>query len=127
MMNEDVKKLQEFLAQDPSFYPEGFITGYFGILTKAAVVRFQEKYRDDILTPYGLTHGTGFVGAKSRAKLNALLASALASSTSEELQSIEELKAKIKEIEEQIIAILTRMIADLQQQIFDTKPRLGVQ
>ncbi len=43
MSGADVSSLQTFLAQDPSVYPSGLITGYFGSLTKAAVIRFQKK------------------------------------------------------------------------------------
>lgn len=38
----------------------------------AAVTGFQEKYRDEILTPNGLKYGTGFVGPSTRKKLNQL-------------------------------------------------------
>jgi hypothetical protein len=66
---DDVKVLQTLLLND-GVYPEGSITGYFGRLTKQAVIRFQEKYADEILKPNGLDHGTGVVGSSTRAKLN---------------------------------------------------------
>lgn len=72
--NNDVKCLQQFLKnQGNSIYPEGLITGYFGNLTKQAVIRFQEKYKSEILTPIGLQNGTGIVGEKTRAKINTML------------------------------------------------------
>ena len=72
--NSDVKCLQEFLKnQGMDIYPEGLVTGNFANLTKAAVIRFQEKYALDILTPIGLSKGTGYVGIQTRAKINKIL------------------------------------------------------
>ena len=40
LQGDDIKMLQTFLSTN-GYYPEGLVTGYFGSLTKAAVVRFQ--------------------------------------------------------------------------------------
>lgn len=40
---ELVRQLQQFLAQDPSVYPEQEVTGYFGYATERAVTRFQSR------------------------------------------------------------------------------------
>ncbi|MFH1462609.1 MAG: peptidoglycan-binding protein [bacterium] len=72
--NQEVRCLQQFLKdQGADIYPQGLITGNFLSLTQQAVIRFQEKYRDEILTPLGLQQGTGFVGFSTRAKMNQLL------------------------------------------------------
>lgn len=68
-----VRCLQQFLkSQDPEIYPEGLITGNFLSLTEAAVIRFQEKYADEILKPLSLEKGTGYFGPKTRAKASEL-------------------------------------------------------
>ena len=72
--SSEVRCLQQFLkSQGISIYPEGLISGNFGSLTKSAVIRFQEKYKSEVLTPIGLSQGTGFVGTLTRQKINALL------------------------------------------------------
>ncbi len=73
LKGNDVECLQEFLKnQGSDIYPEGLVTGYFGPLTKAAVIRFQEKYAQDILAPINLIRGTGYVGKMTLAKISQL-------------------------------------------------------
>ncbi len=74
VQNSEVSCLQEFLkSQGSEIYPEGLVTGNFLSKTLAAVIRFQEKYASEILTPLGLEKGTGYFGNLSRQKANALI------------------------------------------------------
>ncbi len=72
--DERVKCLQEFLkSQGSEIYLEGLVTGNFLSLTKSAVIRFQEKYTSEILTPLSLEKGTGYFGSLSREMANKLI------------------------------------------------------
>jgi hypothetical protein len=44
MSDEDIKAIQELLASDSEIYPEGLVTGYFGQLTKRALMRLQHRH-----------------------------------------------------------------------------------
>jgi len=49
-------------------------THFFGPRTREAVRKFQEFYAEDILSPVGISAGTGFVGPQTRKKLNEIIA-----------------------------------------------------
>ena len=67
---DDVKTLQEILIAEGLWdRPDIPATGFFGPITQTAVIKFQKKYALEILTPLGLTDGTGFVGSSTRAYL----------------------------------------------------------
>jgi peptidoglycan hydrolase-like protein with peptidoglycan-binding domain len=44
MSSDDVRRVQELLASDPTLYPKGSVTGFFGPLTKEAVMAFQKRH-----------------------------------------------------------------------------------
>lgn len=80
MSGEDVRELQKFLnANNETQIAEngdgslGNETDYFGRGTQRALIRFQNKYKEEILTPVGLKTGTGFFGEKTREKINLLI------------------------------------------------------
>lgn len=49
-------------------------TGYYGGLTKNAVLKMQNEYASQILAPVGLSVGTGYAGESTRAFINKLFA-----------------------------------------------------
>src|SRR3989338_8217100 len=75
--NDDVTNLvraliKENLLSADEMFQDGRTVLNFDERVASAVVAFQEKYAADILKPNNLSHGTGFVGVSTRAKLNRL-------------------------------------------------------
>ena len=80
MTGEDVKYLQILLNRDSETRVSvtgpgspGQESNFYGVKTFYAVEKFQEKYRAEILTPYNLAKGTGYVGPSTITKLNSML------------------------------------------------------
>ncbi len=77
---EDVRALQRFLncsgfslaTSGPG--ASGEETQYFVERTRDSVIKFQEAYSADILSPIGLTSGTGIFSSYSRMKAHSLMA-----------------------------------------------------
>jgi peptidoglycan hydrolase-like protein with peptidoglycan-binding domain len=57
----EIEHLQELLGADGDSYPQKYVTGYFGALTEAALMRFQAKHR---------IPQTGIVDATTQKELN---------------------------------------------------------
>ncbi|MDB5188165.1 MAG: protein of unknown function with transrane region [Candidatus Kaiserbacteria bacterium] len=62
MQGEDIKRLQQIIFENDPVFPKSAITGYFGPVTKSAVMRFQAKF--------GITTPTGFMGPLTRDFIN---------------------------------------------------------
>lgn len=63
----------EVTALQTALQKEGFLnstSNNYDEKTASAVTAFQEKYQSEVLSPYGLQNGTGYVGPTTRAKLN---------------------------------------------------------
>jgi hypothetical protein len=76
----DVKCLQSILNSDKETAIKstgngslGKETYYFGQLTKSAVIKFQEKYAKEVLSPSNKNQGTGYVGYWTILKLKQIL------------------------------------------------------
>jgi len=66
----DVVRLQEFLNEyEGESLP---VDGVYSSEDVAAVNRFQEKYRAQVLSPFGIENPTGYVFRSTRAQINSL-------------------------------------------------------
>ena len=76
---EDVKRLQiflnnnGFLVSSSGAGSKGKETTVFGPATKKALIKFQENYRKELLTPLFLYNGTGYFGPATRKKVNEII------------------------------------------------------
>lgn len=66
-----VVEIQQYLATDPSVYPEGLVTGYYGALTTVAVQRFQCR-ENIVCSGSPSTTGYGRVGPITLSEMLAL-------------------------------------------------------
>ncbi len=92
---EDVRVLQKILASDPTIYPEGLITGFFGQLTEQAVKRFQAKIK---------LEQVGAVGPQTLARINEILTNAgvIGDVPADLLNSRVKIKIEIKDGKEEV-------------------------
>lgn len=79
MTNTNVRNIQTYLASNPTFYPQGLVTGYYGDLTVAAVQKFQ-AYHGIVSSGSPASTGYGRVGPSTLAKMNILIAGGTTSS-----------------------------------------------
>jgi len=65
--SNDVTTLQTLLAKDTQIYPEGYVTGYYGKFTSAAVLRFKNKYSEPKITveSIGVPHISGITATST--------------------------------------------------------------
>src|SRR3989344_256596 len=85
---KEVKNLQAFLRgveKDESVH----VTGIFDDATYEAVRRFQAKYAEDILEPWGVTESTGYVYITTKRKINEIFCSTNIAFTKDEEVIIE--------------------------------------
>jgi len=85
-----VQRLQQYLNQhnfpvaQSGIGSVGFETTYFGPLTKQALIAFQNSHADEILSPIGLTFGTGNFFRLTRQYVNKTLEQLVATTTPEQ-------------------------------------------
>ncbi len=114
MRSEQVKVLESMLAQDPTLYPSGKITGYYGNDLVKAVSLFQKRYK--IVSSGTLdTTGFGLAGPATRVKLNEVFSSKPVPTNLETLTSAQkqvltaQVQAQIKELQLKLLQLLIKL------------------
>ena len=123
-VGEDVRALQVLLNENTATQlalsgpgSPGQETHYFGVLTKLAVARFQNFNASSILTPVGLSQGTGFFGPSTRAHVARVISADVAKTFSKE--------EKKEDIEEEVVdltlntASKTKQLQETAREYFD--------
>lgn len=101
--HEDVKILQQFLI-GKGYLSSDSVTGFFGVLTEAAVKRFQCDQKI-ICDGDAVSTGYGVVGPRTKKVINDLMSSGTSMSRE---QIIEQLKRQIQELQQKIQELLKK-------------------
>jgi peptidoglycan hydrolase-like protein with peptidoglycan-binding domain len=116
--SEQVKVLEGMLAQDPTLYPSGKITGYYGNELVKAVSLFQKRYKI-VMSGTLDTTGFGLAGPATRVKLNEVFGSKPVSTTNLETLTVAQKQAltgqvqtQIKELQAKLLQLLIQLHAN---------------
>lgn len=92
----EVIKLQQFLSEHLNLNLS--VTGIFNQATEQGVRNFQKLYRDEILTPWGLTRDSGYVYYTTQKKINEIMCGgqSVFPLASAQLQEINSFKNRIR-------------------------------
>jgi hypothetical protein len=96
---EEVKKLQIFL-RDFEDFSDLLVTGVYDEETRQAVEVFQQRYRENILEPWGLEDSTGYVYITTKKKINEIYCQNQEEFplTADERREIEEYRALVESL-----------------------------
>jgi len=114
--SEDVKRLQQLLATDSSIYPNGKATGYFGAMTRNAIMKFQKKYG---IAKAGQP-GYGDFGPKTRAKIQEVVGAKSQSAVTPSAPQAPASTANIESMRAQLIQLLD-LVKVLQARLAELK------
>ena len=116
--NDDVKRVQQLLAQDKEIYPEGLTSGFYGKLTENAVRKFQVKYG---VIKSANDPGNGKLGPKTRAKLKEVFGEEMAATPAPVLAPKQSATAPLSESQKSAIQVqvldLLKQVQALQEQL----------